>query len=188
MNKKTTSPIRAFLLEEGDPAMMIMDGFDDCIAGIMYRYGQKPIVCYDRAKVIAQLGKDGMTEKEAEEYFEFNQMGAWVGDRTPCFITLAPWATQALSTRKPTPRLGLKHPKNGWYLDERLGPTLGWLLVYAGPSAKACKAEARKLSMRAPDCVTYIIHTRGRKWAEGRVVNWKLKWTMADGLPRYTRE
>jgi len=27
-----------------------------------------------------------MTWEEAEEYFEFNQMGAWVGDSTPCFL------------------------------------------------------------------------------------------------------
>jgi hypothetical protein len=29
---------------------------------------------------------DGMTEEEAVEYFDFNQIGAWVGDRTPCFL------------------------------------------------------------------------------------------------------
>jgi hypothetical protein len=30
---------------------------------------------------------DGMTEEEAEEYFNFNQLGAWIGENTPCFLT-----------------------------------------------------------------------------------------------------
>jgi hypothetical protein len=30
---------------------------------------------------------DGMTDEEAIEYFEYNQIGAWVGEQTPCFIS-----------------------------------------------------------------------------------------------------
>jgi hypothetical protein len=33
---------------------------------------------------------DGMEEEEAIEFFYFNQAGAWVGETTPCFITLDP--------------------------------------------------------------------------------------------------
>jgi len=29
-----------------------------------------------------------MSGEEAEEYFQFNQLGAWFGELTPCFITL----------------------------------------------------------------------------------------------------
>jgi hypothetical protein len=39
--------------------------------------------------------RDGMTWEEAEEYFEFNQMGAWVGDSTPCFLIKDPDASDA---------------------------------------------------------------------------------------------
>ena len=67
--------------------MMIMDGFDDCIAGVVQRYGQPTIVCYDKEKVLEQLMDDGMTDEEAIEYFEYNQIGAWVGEQTPCFIS-----------------------------------------------------------------------------------------------------
>ena len=66
---------------------MIMDGFDDCIAGVVQRYGQPTIVCYDKEKVLEQLMDDGMTDEEAVEYFEYNQIGAWVGEQTPCFIS-----------------------------------------------------------------------------------------------------
>jgi len=68
--------------------MLIMDGYDDCIVGVVERFGQPPIVCYDRDKVIKAHMKDGMDYEEAEEFFEFNQIGAWLGESTPCFITM----------------------------------------------------------------------------------------------------
>jgi hypothetical protein len=73
------------IIEEHD--MMAMDGYDDCIVGYVERFGQPAIICYDKAKVIAKLMSDGMDETDANEWFEFNQIGAWVGDTTPCFIT-----------------------------------------------------------------------------------------------------
>jgi hypothetical protein len=66
---------------------LFMDGFDDCIAGVVHRYGQPTIVCYDKEKVLEQLMDDGMTNEEAIEYFNYNQIGAWVGEQTPCFIS-----------------------------------------------------------------------------------------------------
>ena len=69
-----------------DLEFMFMDGYDDCIAGVMERYGQDPIVCYDKSKVIAKLQADGMTEEEALEWFYVNQIGAYVGKSTPCFL------------------------------------------------------------------------------------------------------
>jgi hypothetical protein len=69
-----------------DEEMMIMDGFDDCIIGVCERFGQERIVAYDGDAVIDKLISNGMTSEEALEYFDFNQLGAWVGDRTPCFI------------------------------------------------------------------------------------------------------
>jgi len=27
-----------------------------------------------------------MTQEDAQEFFEFNQFGAWVGEGTPCFL------------------------------------------------------------------------------------------------------
>ncbi|MCK5308965.1 MAG: hypothetical protein KAJ73_10160 [Zetaproteobacteria bacterium] len=69
--------------------LLIMDDYDDCILGICYRFGQEPIVAYDRQKVIEKLMK-WMTMEEAEEFHEFNQIGAWMGDKTPCFIEILP--------------------------------------------------------------------------------------------------
>jgi hypothetical protein len=66
---------------------MFMDGFDDCIEGVVECFGQPNVICYDKEKVIAKLMEDGMDEEEAEEYFNFNQLGAYVGEMTPCFLT-----------------------------------------------------------------------------------------------------
>ena len=66
--------------------MLTMDGYDDCIAGVCTRFGQEPVIIYDRAKIINKLMADGATYEEAEEFHEFNQAGAWVGERTPAFL------------------------------------------------------------------------------------------------------
>ena len=73
-------------LAEIDPDLMLMDGFDDCIIGICESFGGESVVAYDYDKVIAQLESQGMSEEEAVEFHEFNQLGAYVGERTPVFI------------------------------------------------------------------------------------------------------
>jgi len=64
---------------------LTMDGYDDCIIGVCRRFGQNDIVAYDYSKVIDKLC-ESMTHEEAVEFFEFNQIGAWMGDNTPCFV------------------------------------------------------------------------------------------------------
>jgi len=73
--------------ENSDTPLLTMDGFDDCIVGIVEGFGVQDVLCYDREKVIAKNMADGMTREEAEEYLDHNQSGS-VGDATPCFITL----------------------------------------------------------------------------------------------------
>ena len=67
--------------------LMVMYGYDDCIIGVVERFGQSPIVCYDKVKIIQKLESDGMDNEEAEEFFSFNQLGAGMGDLTPCFLS-----------------------------------------------------------------------------------------------------
>ena len=68
--------------------LLTMDGYDDCIVGVVERFGQEPIFCYNKEKIIQSLQSDGASRDEAEEFFYFNQIGAWMGDSTPCFISL----------------------------------------------------------------------------------------------------
>ena len=77
-----------WLADYNDEALTA-DGFDDAIMGIGERCGQPTLVAYDRAKCIQILiDRDGMDYEEAVEFFEFNTVGAWVGENTPIFITL----------------------------------------------------------------------------------------------------
>ena len=62
------------------------DGFDDAILGLGRRCGQPDLLVYDVDKCITILMKDGMTDEEAIEYFEFNVVGAWMGEGTPIFL------------------------------------------------------------------------------------------------------
>lgn len=66
--------------------MKKMDGYDDCIVGKVTRFGQPEIYCYDKDKIIAKHIEGGMTEEEAHEFFDYNQVGSWVGNFTPCFL------------------------------------------------------------------------------------------------------
>lgn len=67
--------------------LLIMDGFDDCIVGIVERFGQDSYVIYDKELVLEKLQKDSsMSYEDAIEYYEYNQLGAYLGERTPAFL------------------------------------------------------------------------------------------------------
>lgn len=65
---------------------LLMDGFDDAVIGICYQFSRPPVAVYDLDKVLARLQDDGMSEEEAREFWEVNQVGAWMGEGTPVFF------------------------------------------------------------------------------------------------------
>ena len=68
--------------------LAIMPGYNHCILGVGRRCGETASIVYDEEKVIDTLMKrDGMSHEEAVEFFEFNQLGAWIGDSTPIFLS-----------------------------------------------------------------------------------------------------
>ena len=79
------------LYDIGAEEPVVMDGYDDCVVGCLERFGMEPIVIYDKEKVIQQLMDEGCDSYEgALEYYEFNQLGGWHGDKTPGFLILLP--------------------------------------------------------------------------------------------------
>jgi hypothetical protein len=67
--------------------MMLANGLEEAFVGVAHRYGfSVPVAAYDREKCIEILMRDGGTREEAEDFFEYNTLGAWVGDSTPLFI------------------------------------------------------------------------------------------------------
>jgi hypothetical protein len=62
--------------------------YDDAIIGVARRIGMEEVVAYDANKVYEIIAKMMNTDDMLEvfEYFEFNILGAYVGERTPVFI------------------------------------------------------------------------------------------------------
>lgn len=75
-------------ISEINPEALVCDGFDDAIIGMAERINLGPVVAYSVEKILDILiNRDGMTYEEAVEYYEFNIVGAWLGEFTPVFIT-----------------------------------------------------------------------------------------------------
>jgi hypothetical protein len=73
-------------LADLDPELLLMDGFDDAVVGVISVFGQEPVVAYDREKVIALLEEQGMTREDAEEFHSYNQAGLYAGEKTWAFL------------------------------------------------------------------------------------------------------
>tara|TARA_R100000700_G_scaffold20358_1_gene27102 strand:+ start:44 stop:283 length:240 start_codon:yes stop_codon:yes gene_type:complete len=67
--------------------MLKWDGFDSAIIGVGERNNTDSMIVYDYDKMINVLvTRDSMTHEEAEEYLDFNVIGAWIGDTTPIIV------------------------------------------------------------------------------------------------------
>jgi hypothetical protein len=64
--------------------------FDHAILGLIVGFNQEPAVLYDQALVLQAMVDDGMSEEDAEEFFAFNTIGAYLGDATPRFLFVRP--------------------------------------------------------------------------------------------------
>jgi hypothetical protein len=74
-------------LSESNPDALYADGFDEALVGIARRCGQPDLAVYSVRRCIEVLMQRGMTEEEADEFFDFNVVGAWVGPMTPIFLS-----------------------------------------------------------------------------------------------------
>lgn len=75
-------------LECLDEEILLADGFEEALIGYVERAGLPIMALYDREKCIEILMGQGMTDEEAEEFFQFNTVSAFIGDYTPCFATI----------------------------------------------------------------------------------------------------
>jgi len=68
-----------------DEKILLADGLESAFMGIGRQF-HYPIAIYSYRKTIKILMKQGMDREDAEEYFQFNIAGAFVGDQTPVFL------------------------------------------------------------------------------------------------------
>ena len=79
------NPILQWIDETFD-VVVYPSGFENCIVGIAEKYDGPPVAVLDIEKMLATLEEQGMNHDEALEYFEFNILGAYVGEATPVYM------------------------------------------------------------------------------------------------------
>jgi hypothetical protein len=75
------------LVRDGD---LLATGHDNAIVGILTSIdkdgNEYRRVVYSIEKILDKLMEDGMTDEEAQEWFDFNIDGAYAGHKTPVYI------------------------------------------------------------------------------------------------------
>ena len=90
MNVLVQQAIERFLetFEQINPDAVYPSDMRDAIIGYVEEAGSQPKLLLDRNKCIQTLIDGGCDPEEAEEYFEFNTLGSYLGDVQPVFATL----------------------------------------------------------------------------------------------------
>ena len=65
-----------------DEEFLIADGFDEAIIGVD---AERMRIVYDAYKCIEILSRE-MSQDQAAEYFEYNVLQSYVGEKTPIFV------------------------------------------------------------------------------------------------------
>ena len=68
------------------PGLLVPSGMEHALVGVVERFGIGPVALINKDLVIKEYMNDGMSDVEAEEFYQFNCLGAWVGDETPVFM------------------------------------------------------------------------------------------------------
>jgi hypothetical protein len=76
------------MISDEYPDLLTIDGFDEAVIGIVERCDLL-VVCYDKSKILEILMRD-MNLDEAIEYYEFNILGAYMGEYTPVYLDYMP--------------------------------------------------------------------------------------------------
>lgn len=66
-----------------DEEFLVADGYDDAIIGLDDASGK---LVYDVDKIIKILMEDGMSYDEAFEFYDYNILNSYVGEKTPLFV------------------------------------------------------------------------------------------------------
>ena len=73
-------------IDETFDVVVYPEGFENCIVGVAEKFNGAPVAVLDIEKMLAKLEEQGMNHDEALEYFEYNILGAYVGEATPVYM------------------------------------------------------------------------------------------------------
>ena len=77
------------ILEMENPDAQLLEPrgqYDAFIVGIGHRFNEGPLAMYSIERILGVLEADGMTGEEAVEWYDYNIVGASVGEGTPIFV------------------------------------------------------------------------------------------------------
>jgi hypothetical protein len=77
-------------LETERHELIKVDGHDNAYIGVGTCFGEMDRLVYDIDTIINNLKDQGMTEEEAQEYFDYNIADAYVGEKMPVYVTKIP--------------------------------------------------------------------------------------------------
>lgn len=74
-------------IKEFAEGAIILDGLDDAIMGIAEEFGNGYRIVYSKSKIFGILmNRDGMTEEEAIEFYEYNILGLYASPQNAIFF------------------------------------------------------------------------------------------------------
>lgn len=88
-NQPTANPKRDSISSEYPNIYFIDDvTLDEAIVGVAERINLNPVVVYDVDKILEiYMNIHGMSDIDALEMYNYNLLGAWIGEETPLFLT-----------------------------------------------------------------------------------------------------
>ena len=76
-------------IDEYAEGAVLLDGLEDAIVGIVEEFGNGNRVLYSKQKILNILQeRDLMTMGEAEEFYDYNILGLYAGERNAVFLDL----------------------------------------------------------------------------------------------------
>lgn len=74
-------------LREANPEALLADGLEPAYVGHTVNHHHAVVAVYDYEKCVEVLvERDGISPEEADEFLQFNTLGAYVGENGPLFI------------------------------------------------------------------------------------------------------
>jgi len=89
---KSKKAIKEYLSESNLEALTI-DDHDKALIGVCETFNGY-VAIYDPDIIIETLMKQGMDYEEAEEFFRYNIIGAYMGEYTPIYLTGIQWESK----------------------------------------------------------------------------------------------
>jgi hypothetical protein len=76
-------------IDEYAEGAILLDGLESAIIGIVEEFGNGRRILYSKPMILSILQeRDGMTEQESEEYYDFNILGLYAGEQNAVFLDL----------------------------------------------------------------------------------------------------